>query len=347
MQEKLKQQFYQNLEELTQLRGVSGREDAVREAILSKIKDYCHSWHIDNTGNLIAEVKGKNPAAKKLMLSAHLDEVGFMVTHVEDNGLLRVANVGGIMPAVAAARPVLAGEKSLPGTIGVKPIHLLDEGEKDKYPKIEEMQLDIGVDTKEEASRFVSPGDQVTFVGEYREIGDGCVVAKAIDDRAGCALLIALISSELPCDCTFAFTCQEETGCLGGGTAAFGVRPDIGIAVEGTTAGDTPAAPDHKKVCKLRHGPVISYKDRGTTYDYQLYTQATRIAREKNIAWQTKEGVFGGNESRSVQSAAGGAKVLAVSVPVRYIHSAHSMAAKCDFESTYDLLLALVEVFGA
>ncbi len=338
--------FYDNLRTLTQLRGVSGMEDAVRDAILRMIDGHCHSWRVDPTGNLIVEKKGAAPAVQKLLLSAHMDEVGLLVTHVQEDGFLRFAPVGGIMPAVAAGRPVLVGERALPGTIGVKPVHLLDSDEKEKYAKLDDMLVDIGASSREEALSLAAPGDQITFVGEYREMGDGCIASKAIDDRGGCALLVELIRSDLPCDCTFAFTCQEETGCLGGGTAAFGTAPDIGIAVEGTTAGDIPSAPAHKKVCALRKGPVLSYKDRGTTYSRALYQAAIAAAEGAGIPWQTKEGVFGGNESRSVQASREGVRVLAVSLPVRYIHSAHSLAAKQDMEDAYRLLKELIGAFG-
>ncbi len=338
--------FYENLRALTQLRGVSGREELVRDAIIRMIDGHCDSWRTDATGNLIVEKKGARPAAKRLLLSAHMDEVGFLVTHVQEDGFLRFAPVGGVMPAVAAGRPVLVGDGALPGTIGVKPVHLLDGDEKERYAKLEDMLVDIGACSREEALALVSPGDPITFIGEYREMGDGCIASKAIDDRVGCALLVELIRSQLPCDCVFAFTCQEETGCLGGKTAAYGAAPEIGIAVEGTTAGDLPSAPDHKKVCALRKGPVISYKDGGTTYSHTLYRRATEAADAAGIPWQTKESICGGNESRSVQAARNGAQVLAVSLPVRYIHSAHSLAARQDMENAFRLLLELIGVLG-
>ena len=339
-------EFYDNLRTLTQLRGVSGMEDQVRDAILKMIDGHCSSWRVDATGNLIVEKKGASSAARKLFFSAHMDEVGFVVTHIQEDGLLRFAPVGGVLPAVAAGRPVLVGERALPGTIGVKPIHLLSDEERDKYAPLDDMLIDIGASSREKAMALVAPGEQVTFVGEYREMGDGCIASKAIDDRAGCALLVEMIRSQLPCDCTFAFTCQEESGCLGGGTAAFGVAPDIGIAVEGTTAGDIPSAPDHKKACFLRKGPVLSYRDRGTAYDHHLYEKAAAAAQRAGIPWQTKEGIFGGNESRSVQAAGPGVKVLALSVPVRYIHSAHSMAARQDLEDAFHLLMELTGALG-
>ena len=266
------------LETLTALRGISGREDAVREAILAEIKDHCESWTVDNLGNLLVEKKGRARAAKRVQFSAHMDEVGFIVTYIEEDGTLRFTPVGGVMASVTAARPVLVGANALPGIIGTKPIHLMEKSEHEEYAKTSDMAIDIGASSREEAQKLVKVGDMVTFAGGFTPMGD-LVRAKAIDDRAGCALLIKLIQSDLPYDCCFSFTVQEETGCAGAKAAAYSLAPELAVAVEGTTAGDIPGAPAHKVVCRVGKGPVVSFMDKGTIYTRELYDAAFAAAQ--------------------------------------------------------------------
>lgn len=333
------------IQELCALPGPSGNEDEVREYITNRIKDYC-DYEIDPMGNVIAYKKGKETATKRLLLSAHMDEVGLIITSVEENGLLKFACLGGIEASAIAGRRVLIGGQAIPGVVGTKPIHLLEGDEKDKPLKLDALYIDIGVNSRDDALKLVNPGDTVTFEPGLTEFGDGLVRSKALDDRAGCALLIELIRSELPYDCTFAFTVQEETGCTGAKAAAFKVQPDIGIAVETTTAGDVVGTPVSRRVCSLRRGPVISFMDRGTIYDRELFDIAVSVARENKIPFQVKEGVYGGNESRSVQTAAAGAKVLAVSLPCRYLHSPGCVLAKEDIQPTFELLRGLIGRLG-
>lgn len=335
------------LKALTALRGISGQEDAVRDYLKTAVAGHCESATTDALGNLLVAVKGKNRPAKKLVLSAHMDEVGFIITHIEDDGTLRFTNVGGILPAVACGRPVQVGEKDIPGVIGAKPIHLLSGEEKEKYTPIEDLRIDIGTANKAEAETLVSPGDMATFWSPYRELGGNRFSVKAIDDRGGCAMLLELIVGEqLPYDCTFVFTTQEESGCTGARGAAFSAAADIAIAVEGTTAGDLPDVTGGKRVCAVGRGPVISFMDKGTIYDHTLYRTAVAVATKATLPWQTKELVAGGNESRSFQQAGAGCRVLAVSVPVRYLHSATSVADWDDIENTLSLLRLLVAEFS-
>lgn len=336
----------ESVKELTALRGISGQEDAVRAYLEAAVAGYCESVATDPLGNLIVTKKGKSAPAVKLVLSAHMDEVGFVVTRIEEDGMLSFTNVGGVMPAVAGARPVLVGDNALPGVIGMKPKHLLEKGEDEKYTPIKDMRIDLGTTSREETAKLTAPGDMITFAGEYREMGGDCFCVKAIDDRAGCAMLLELIRGELPVDCTFVFTTQEESGCTGARTAAFTVAADIAIAVEGTTASDLPDVKGSKRVCAVGGGPVISHMDRGTIYDHTLYRRAIETAEANGIPWQTKEGIYGGNESRSYQQAGAGSRVLAVSVPVRYIHSATSVACWGDILRQQQLLLALIGELG-
>lgn len=334
-------ELLQVMKELSQLRGISGCEDAVREYLIGKIEGHCDGYEVDNMGNLIVHKKGKEKGAKKVLFSAHMDEVGFIVTHIAKEGMLHFEAVGGVLPAVTAGRPVLIGKNAVPGVIGTRPVHLLTQEEKKEYAKLEDMRIDIGAKSREDAEKLVALGDQVTFIGPWKELGPDSILAKAIDDRAGCALLLGLLQSELPYDCDFAFVVLEEIGCVGSKAVAFSQRPDIAVVVESTTAGDLPSAPEGRQVCKVKGGPVISFMDKGTIYPWELYQRATKIAEEAGIPWQTKEGVFGGNDSRSYASAAAGAKVLAVSLPVRYLHAANTLVNKEDIRHTVKLLAQL------
>ena len=232
----------EEMKELTQLRGISGCEDQVREYLIQRIAGHCDSYEVDNMGNLIVHKKGKKAGEKRVLFSAHMDEVGFIITHITAEGMLHFETVGGVTPAVTAGRPVLVGKKAVPGVIGTRPIHLLTEEERKDYAKVEDMRIDIGAKDKKEAEEMVSLGDMANFIGPWKELGENTILARAIDDRAGCALLLEMLRGELEYDCTFAFVVQEETGCAGSKAVAFQERPDIAVAVESTTAGDLPTA---------------------------------------------------------------------------------------------------------
>lgn len=331
------------LQELTALRGISGREEAVRTYILQAVEGRCQSCVVDNLGNVLVTVQGAARPAKKLVFSAHMDEVGFVITRIEEDGSLRFAAVGGVMPAVALARPVEVGADALPGVIGAKPIHHLTAEEKEKYPPLDDMRIDIGAKDRADAEKLVKPGDMATFWSPYRPMGDDRFCVRAIDDRAGCALMLELIlGPELAYDCTFAFTVQEENGCIGSKAAAFALAPDIAIVAEGTTASDIPDVSGAKRVCTVGKGPVVSHMDGGTLYDMELCGRAGKLAEANDIPWQTKELVAGGNDSRSYLQTGAGSRVMAVSIPVRYIHSATSVASWQDIENAEKLLRLLV-----
>lgn len=240
------EQLWKDIETLCALRGPSGREAAVREYLIEQIKGHAE-YEVDPLGNLLVRKKGKKPAKKVLQLSAHMDEVGFIITNIDEKGFLSFAPVGGIQPEVTGGRMVLVGDDAIPGMVGCKPVHLCDDKERSDPGKISNMKIDIGAKDKAEAEKLVSLGDMVTFTGPVVHYGEGRVAGRALDDRAGCAMLLAMIREELPCDCCFSFTVQEEVGCFGGKTAAYTLRPDIAIAVETTTAGDLAGVPGGEK----------------------------------------------------------------------------------------------------
>ena len=332
-------------QQLCALSGISGDEGKVAEYITDCIKGCCN-YKIDGLGNIIAFKKGKKTPAKKLMLNAHMDEVGFVVSHIGGDGTLKMHPVGGVDAAVTVGRRVLVGKNALPGVVGSVPIHLMESSARDKAVSMDELYIDIGANSKEEAEALVKPGDSVVFEPGFSFLGEGLIMGKALDDRAGCAMLIKLIQTELEYDCTFVFTVQEEIGCVGAKAAAYTVKPDISIVVETTTAGDLAGVAESKKVCALGSGPVIPFMDRGTVYDRNLYDRAHSLANKIGIKTQTKEGVYGGTEGRSIQTAAAGAKVLAVSLPCRYLHSASCVLSQQDMQNQLRLLQALIEEFA-
>ncbi len=326
--------------DLTALPGVSGAEEPVRRYIEEKLQGRC-AYTVDNLGNLIACKKGRKTPAKKVLLSAHMDEVGLIIKHLDEDGMLRFDTVGGISPEVLAGKRVYVGEKLLPGLVGIKAIHQQKTEERTAPPSVEQLYIDIGAHSREEAGALVRLGERAQFAHNYAQLGEGFVRAKAIDNRAGCAILLQLLLEESEYDFTAAFTVQEETGCTGAKTAAYAVGADISIVAETTTAADIPGNEGAKRVAVLGQGPVLSFMDRGTVYDMGLFRLAQQAAAEEGIPCQVKTQVAGGNESRSTQTAGSGARVAAVSIPCRYLHSQAVVMQQQDAEDTLRLIRAL------
>lgn len=327
---------------LSQLNGISGDEDNVREWIISQIKDYCH-YQVDNMGNLICFKKGLIIPSKRLMISAHMDEVGMIVTAVTEEGLLKFTTVGGIDQRVVIGRAVRLYRAGITGVIGTKAIHQQTESERKTPVKIEDMYIDIGAESKEEALNVIQLGDSISFIGDCFEFGDGCIQGKALDDRVGCAILIEMIQSKLKYDTYFTFVTQEEVGLRGGQTAAYNVEPDIAIVVESTTAADITDVPEHKQVCHLGKGAVIGFMDRSTIYNRELYDISYALGEKYEVACQTKTLVAGGNDAGAIQVSKGGVKTIAVSVPCRYLHSACCVMKTVDVQSTFKMVCLLAE----
>ena len=330
------------LKTLCLLNGTSGREEAVREYILGRLAGKAEVT-VDPLGNVLAFVKGKSRAKNKVMLSAHMDEVGFIITGITDEGFLRFDAVGGIDPRVVVGRPVTVGEAHLPGVVGIKAIHLTEGDEEKTVPALSKCLIDIGAADKEDAMRHVCVGDAAYFVSDCKEFGEHKLKAKAIDDRFGCAVLLDMIEHGVAYDATFAFLVQEEVGLRGASAAAFTVEPDYALVLEATTAADVAGVPDAGKVCLQGSGAVVSFMDRSTVYDRALFKDAFDLAREKNIPVQTKTTVAGGNDAGAIHKANGGVKTLTVSLPCRYIHSATSVADKRDMAACRSLAEALLD----
>ena len=329
------------LRDLCNLPGISGREDKVRDYIISKIDGYCE-YETDPLGNLIAFKKGAKTPKNKIMLDAHTDEVGMIVTGIDSDGFIKFTNVGGVETAVIIGRNVRIGKKNIPGVLGIKPIHLIEKDEEQTLPKKDDLYIDIGAKSKEEALSLVSLGEEIHFESEFIEFGDGFIKSKAIDDRAGCAVMIDLIRSELEYDCWFSFSVQEEIGTRGAAVSAFTVNPDYAIVLETTTAADISGVKGEERVCVCGNGGAISFMDRATVYDIDLYRKALDVARNNNIKAQTKTRVAGGNDAGSIHKSRGGIKVLTISVPTRYLHSPCCVCKYEDIESVRDLAKAMI-----
>ena len=329
------------LKELCLINGTSGDEGKVRDYIITQIKDYCE-YSVDNMGSIIAYKKGKKAPKQKISINAHMDEVGFIVTGITDDGYLRFTSVGGIDSRVCLDRIVTVGKKAVKGVIGDKAFHLLSSDEKDRCPSFDDLLIDIGATSKDEAEQYVSLGDFAYFYSDYVELGNGYIKAKALDDRIGCMLMIELIKSELEYDMVFCFNVQEEVGLRGSKCTSYAVDADIAIVLESTTAADLDGVSGANRVCVLGDGPVISFMDNRTIYDRELFELGFTVAKENNISAQTKTAVAGGNDAGAIQTSGDGARVMAISLPIRYIHSGASVVKASDIDETRRLLKALL-----
>ncbi len=327
-------ELFELIGNLSRLCGTSGDEQDIRNFIQSRLPSDCEI-KTDNIGNLIVFRKGAKTPKNRVMLCAHMDEVGFIVTHITEDGRLKFAPVGGISPAVVFGRRVIFAS-GMTGVIAAKALHQLSDSEKDKQPKTEDLAIDIGAENAEEAKKYVSQGDFCYFAGEYEEFGSGFIKGKALDDRVGCAIMLTLLNEELPYDAYFVFTVQEEIGTRGAACAAFSVKPDIGIILETTTACDIAGSEGEKRVCELGKGVVVSFMDRSTIYDRELYKLARQTADELGVKNQTKSVIAGGNDSGAIHKAAGGVRTTALSVPTRYLHSPACVMKKEDVTTTLD-----------
>lgn len=337
----------ETLKELCSVDGTSGREEDVRNYIINRIEGKCE-YKVDPMGNILAFKKGKDAPKNKVMFSAHMDEVGFIVTYITSEGFLKFDTVGGIDSSVLVGRQVVfsQNEKKIFGVIGLKPVHLSGAAEQGKIPSYDKLYIDIGASSKEEAEKYVCVGDSAYFVSTPVEFGENKLRSKAIDDRFGCAVMIKMIESELPYDAYFAFVVQEEIGLRGAAAAAFTVGPDYAIVLEATTAADVAGVSGADCVCKLGEGAVVSFMDRATIYDREMFKRAFEIAKEKNIPCQTKTLIAGGNDAGAIHKARGGIKTIAVSLPCRYIHSASCVADISDMKSCDDMAYALYEEYA-
>lgn len=326
----------QTVTELCTLSGISGREHGVRDYILQKLAEspVSKTITVDPLGNVIVTLKGEKTAPKKVAFAAHMDEVGLMITGVTAEGFLRFEPLG-ISHTVLFGKRVLVGDRV--GVIGGKAVHQCSAEEKKTCPKADALYIDIGVDSREEALAVAKPGQSAVFVGDPVALGHK-LKAKALDDRAGCALLLELAKEPPLYDITLLFTVQEEVGCRGAKTAGYAVQPDYAVVVDVTTAADVAGVPADQEVSRQGRGGAVSFMDCATVYDKPLFDWVCRRATEEQIPLQCKEKVAGGNDAGTLQSAGVGTRVTALSLPGRYIHSPSSVVDPADMTALLRLL---------
>ena len=330
----------ERIEQLCALYGASGRETDVRDYILSQIPFEAETT-VDALGNVIVFRRGKNRANHRVMLCAHMDEVGLMVTGVTDDGFLKFDTVGGVSLPALYGKAVRVGEKRIAGVIGVKPVHLLHGDEEKNYPKKDALYIDVGARDKADALSVVQIGDYAYFDSDVVPFGDGCLKGRALDDRCGCAIMLEMLQTEPEYDLFFAFTVQEETGVGGAGPAAYRIDPEYAIVLETTTASDVDGVEGEQKVCCLGKGAVISQMDRRTVYLPKMYEKAFALAKENDIPAQPKTVVAGGNDAGVIFKTRGGVAVQAISLPCRYLHSPSCVIRESDYFASRDLAILL------
>ena len=325
------------VKELCALPGVSSFEEEVRAFLMDRAAPFADDMRVDAMGNLIVFKKGKKSTGNKLMLCAHMDEVGLIIRSITEEGYLKFDAIGGINRRVLLGKQVEVGPNKVKGVIGLKAYHLVSREEEKVVPKLETFYIDIGAKNKAKAEKLVSVGDCGVFVSDCVEFGAGMLKAKALDDRIGCAVMLKLLEEELPLDCTFVFTVQEEVGTRGAFGAAFSVTPELALILETTTAADLPGVEGHQKVCAPGKGPVIPFMDNGSIADRGLFELLRNTAEAHGIPWQTKHYIAGGNDASAVQRSKAGVRTVTLSAAVRYLHAPASVAGIQDMEHILQL----------
>lgn len=327
------------LKELVEADGVSGNEKVVREVLIKAIEARVDEYRIDALGNLIAVKYGRGVrqigASGRVMVAAHMDEVGLMVTRVERDGNVRFDPVGGIDPRVVPAKVVRIGEAKVPGVIGVKPVHLSDQQERGRVLKFDQLAIDTGM-SGDEAGKAIKPGMYVAFAtafGPLDEQGLRTVKGKAFDDRAGCAVLVELLEERYPFDLFAAFTVQEEVGLRGARVAGYAVEPDIAFALEGTVCDDGPKDRDISPTTRLGAGPALTLMDRSVVCDRRLVKMMVAAAEEAGVPYQFKQPGVGGTDAGAIHMQKGGIPSAVLAVPARYIHSPVSVISLDDLDN--------------
>ncbi len=335
------------LQKLTEAVGVSGDEKQVRLRIRDLIAGHVDEWRVDALGNLIALKKGSGASDLRVLVDAHMDEVGMMITAADSDGTLRFEAVGGISPPALLGKVVQVGPKRLPGVIGARPIHLLDAGQRGRNVKIDDMRIDIGAKKKDEAERKVSAGDRATYLTKYEESGR-VALGKAFDNRAGCAALIELLRGEpFPFDLYAVFSVQEEVGLRGAQAAAFGVRPDVALVLESTPAYDLPNEQDASPNVALGRGASLYVMDSGTIQDPRLVSHLMRTAGDNSIPYQIRQPGGGGTNTAVIQRAGGAVAAATIATPTRYAHAPTSMINLDDFGHVVQLAEAALRNLDA
>ena len=329
--------------------GAPGYEGPVRKIIQEEVASLADEVSVDNMGNVMALKKGvNNPEGKKVMVAAHMDEIGFVVTHIDDAGFVRFHTLGGFDPkTLTAQRVIIHGKKDMTGVMGSKPIHVMSQEERNKLPKTTDYFIDLGL-PKEEVVKYIKVGDPVTRERDMIEIGN-CVNGKSIDNRVSVFVLLEAMRGlkDNPYDVYAVFTVQEEVGIRGANVAAHQIDPDFGLGLDTTIAFDVPGAPGHEKVTELGKGAAIKIMDASAICDPRMVEFLQTVAEKNNIKWQPEILTAGGTDTAGVQRMGKkGAVAGAISIPTRHLHQVIEMAHKEDIEACINLLQAALRSFA-
>ena len=325
--------------------GAPGFEDKVRELVLKEIKPYVDEVEIDNLGNVYAIKRGKSD--KRVMVGAHMDEIGFMVTFIDDNGFIRFHTLGGFDPkTLTAQRVIIHGKKDIIGVMASKPIHVMTADERNKVAKLSDYFIDTGLPV-EEVKKLVTIGDPITREREFIEMGE-CVNSKSLYNRLAVFILIETLKNlkgkEIPHDLYGVFTVQEEVGIRGANVASLRIKPDFGFGLDTTIAFDLPGAAAHEKITELGKGTAIKIMDASTICDSRMVRYMKEVAERNKIKWQPEILTAGGTDTAGIQRMTEGGSIAgAVSIPTRHLHQVIEMAHKNDIQGSIDLLTACIQ----
>jgi endoglucanase len=327
------------LERLTNAVAVSGDEGEVRKIVLEEINPFVDEVKTDALGNVLAVKRGRGKKRLRVMIAAHMDEVGFMLVDKAEKGIFRFETVGGVDPRQLVGKPVWVGKKHVPGVIGAKPIHLTKPDETERKIPVEALRIDVGL-----GNASVNVGDRAAFATKFRRIGPS-IRAKALDDRLGVATLIHLLKNPPEnVDILAAFTVQEEVGLRGARVAAYAMNPDVAFVLDATPAYDMPHYDEEKENVRyntqLDAGPAIYVADGATLSDPRLLRHLQETADAEKIPYQIRQPGGGGTDAGAIHRARAGVPSVSISVPTRYLHTAMSLCRAKDWENTIHLLSA-------
>jgi endoglucanase len=337
----------ENLEKLCNACGVTGREEETRNLMIKLLKPFADQVVVDKLENVIALKKGKK-TAPKVMLAAHMDEIGLMTKTITKEGFLQFTKMGGIDDRILVAQKVIVYTNNGPidGIIGSKPPHIQKEEERKKILAYDELFIDIGAENKEDVARKgAKVGDVIGFDQKFKKISDDTVIAKAFDDRVGCAVMIETLKLLEKTDCTVyaVGTVQEEVGLRGAGTAAFRIEPDIGIALDVTIAGDVPGVREFDTTVKMGKGPALTVTDSGLITHPKVLRLLLETAEENKIPYQLETGLMGSTDAARISMTREGVPSGSVSIGTRYIHSPIGMLSLKDAENSAKLTAAAIQ----
>ena len=337
----------ETLEKLSNACGVAGREEEVRRLLRELLKPYVDEVKEDKLGNIIGIKRGRENAPK-LMLAAHMDEIGLLVKTISNDGFLQFTKMGGIDDRILLAQKVIVHTEKGPlhGIVGSKPPHIQKEEERKKVLTYDELFIDIGAENREEAKQMgVKIGDPVSFDVKFAKIGNDTVIGKAFDDRAGCAVMVETVRQLKETKGTLyaVGTVQEEVGLRGATTAAFGIYPDVGIALDVTVAGDVPGVKEFEAPIKLRKGPSLTITDYGLITHPKVLRLLVDVAEENKIPYQLETGLPGSTDAARISLTREGVPSGVISIPTRYIHSPASLLSLKDAENTVKLTVAAIQ----